>query len=106
MNAYDQHVTRLKNAWRDDDDDEREIVPDGHSIRVSIMTMDSVQQQIAAQDERVRDNQATLDSARRTADRVQAHVDHFTAQRVAQADNSAYGQHCQQLSEAWRQVAA
>ena len=91
-------------------DDEREIVPDGHSIRVSILAMDSTQKQIAAQDERVRDNiaanQATLAAARRTADRVQALADHFNAKRAAQVDNSAYGQYCQQLSEAWQQVAA
>ena len=105
MNTYGKHTQ--------DDEDEREIVPDGHSIRVSIMTMDSVQQQIANQpaiDERVQHNinanRATLATARRTADRVQAHVDHFTAQRTAQTDSSAYGQYCQQLSDGWRQVAA
>jgi len=94
-------------------DDENEIVPDGHSIRVSMMTMDAVQRQVANQpaiDERVQHNidanRATLAAARRTADRVQAHVDHFTAQRDSQADNSAYGKHCQQISEAWQQVAA
>ena len=95
---------------RFEDEDERVIVPDGGRVRVSIMAMDSTQRRIADVDERVRDNiaanQATLDSARRTADRVQAHVDHFTAQREAQADNSTYGQYCRQISEAWQQVAA
>ena len=95
---------------RKHDDDDKCIVPDGGSVRVSIMAMDSTQKQIATIDERVRENmaanQATLDSARRTADRVQAHVDHFTAQREAQADNSTYGQYCRQISEAWQQVAA
>ena len=90
-------------------DDEREFVPDGGVVRVSMMAMDSTQKQIAVIDERVRDNiaanQATLDSARRTADRVQAHVDHFTAQRDVQADNSAYENYCQQLSETWQQAA-
>ena len=94
-------------------DDEREIVPDGHCVRVSILAMDSVQQQIAnrtAIDERVLDNinanKATLAAARRNADRAQGFADHFTAQREAQADDSAYGKHCQQISEAWQQVAA
>jgi hypothetical protein len=105
MNRYEQR--------KKTEDDEREIVPDGHSIRVSMTAMDSVQQQIAnqpAMDERVQHtiaaNQATLDAARRNADRAQAFADHYTAEREAQADHSAYGTYCQQLSDAWQQVAA
>ena len=100
---------------KDEDEDARKrIVPDGGIVRVSIMAMDSTQRQIAtnkpAHDERVQHNieanQATLAAAQRDADRVQGFADHFTAQREAQADDSAYGKHCQQISEAWQQVAA
>ena len=54
----------------------------------------------------IKANQATLAAAQSDADRAQGFADHFTAQREAQADNSAYGKHCQQISEAWQQVAA
>ena len=91
-------------------DDEREIVPDGGSVRVSIMAMDSTQKQIATLDERVRHtieaNQATLAAMQRDADRVQAFVDHFTEQCEAQADNSAYGSLCARLERAYMEAAA
>ena len=87
-------------------DDENEIVPDGGVVRVSILAMDSTQQQIAALDERVqhnaRANRATLDQMKRDADRAQAFADHFTAQIDAQVDHSAYGQYCDDLQDAWR----
>lgn len=118
--AYDAHVSRLQNAWRTEDDDDehrREIVPDGGRVRVSILTMDAVQQQIAGQtavDQRVVDNlvagQALLDAARRDADRVQAHADHFTEQRAlrereARDENPAYARYSRELADAWQQVA-
>jgi len=88
-------------------DDEREIVPDGGIVRVSILAMDSTQKQIAAVDERVQHNidanRATLAAARRSADRAQGFADHFTAQR--DVDNSAYGKYCRQLSNDWQAVA-
>jgi hypothetical protein len=94
-------------------DDEKEIIPEGGSVRVSMLAMDATQRQIAnqpAMDERVAHNlaagKATLAASRRTADQVQAHVDHFTAEREAQTDTSAYGKHCRQISEAWQQVPA
>jgi hypothetical protein len=91
-------------------DDENEIVPDGGIVRVSIMAMDSTQKQIAAVDERVQHtidgNKAVLAAAQRNSDRAQGFADHFTAQRETQADDSAYGKHCQQISEAWQQAAA
>ena len=53
-------------------DDEREIVPDGGTVRVSILAMDSTQKQIATIDERVQHNidanKAVLAAARRNAD--------------------------------------
>jgi hypothetical protein len=93
-----------------EDEDERGIVPDGQSIRVSMMAMDSTQRQIATIDERVQHNieagQATLEAAQHDSERAQAHADHFTAEREAQTDTSAYGAHCQRISEAWQQVPA
>ena len=103
MNTYN------KRKLEDEDEDKR-IVPDGGSVRVSMMTMDSTQRRMAAVDERVSHNieanKATLAASRRTADQVQAHADHFTAQREAQTDQSVYGTHCRQISEAWKQVSA
>ena len=99
--------------YKRDKDEDKHIVPDGGIVRVSIMAMDSTQKQIANQstlDERVQHtidgNKAVLAAAQRDADRAQGFADHFTAQREAQADDSAYGKHCQQISEAWQQVAA
>jgi len=92
-----------------DDDDER-IVPDGGRVRVSIMAMDSVQKQVAANDKRVQHNreanQATLAAMQRDADQVQAFADHYTAQRKAEADNSAYGGLCARLEGAYMEAAA
>lgn len=110
--AYDQHVTRLKNAWKDEDDEEtrRAIVPDGHRVTVSMLAMDGVQQQIADEtviDERVQHNikanQATLDAAHHNADRAQAWADHFTAQREARdaADSPVYAGYVTGLNDAW-----
>ncbi len=94
---------------RDEDEDACKIIPDGGSVRVSIMAMDSTQRRIATIDGRVQHNieanQATLAASRRATDQVQAHADHFTAQREAQTDHSVYGTHCRQISEAWQQVA-
>ena len=94
-------------------EDEKKIIPEGGSVRVSMLAMDATQRQIANQpalDARVRDNiasnRATLAASRRTADQVQAHADHFTAQREAQTDHSVYGDYTRQLSNAWQQVAA
>jgi hypothetical protein len=91
-------------------DDEIEIIPDGGIVRVSMMAMDATQRQVATIDERVTHNieanQATLAASRRTADQVQAHADHFTAEREAQTDTSAYGNYTRQISEAWQQVPA
>ena len=93
---------------RFNDEDDREIVPDGGSVRVSIMAMDSTQKQIAALDERVRDNiaanQATLAAMQRDADRAQGFADHFSHQREAQADNSEYGKYCAGLEIAYREA--
>lgn len=91
--------------------DEHEIVPDGGSVRVSIMAMDSVQQKrVAALDERVQHNieanQATLEKMQRDAARAQAFADHYTAQREAQADNSAYTSLCARLERAYMEVVA
>ncbi|MFC1777029.1 hypothetical protein ACFL3I_06785, partial [Pseudomonadota bacterium] len=98
MNTYNKRTQ--------DEDEDKRIVPDGGSVRVSMMAMDSVQKQVATIDERVQHNieagKATLAAAQRDADQVQAHVDHFTAEREAQTDTSAYGQHCQRISEAWQ----
>ena len=89
-------------------DDEIEIIPDGGTVRVSILAMDSTQKQIAALDERAIDtikaNQSNLAAAQRTADQVQAHADHFSEQQ--QVDDSAYARHCRELSDAWQQVSA
>ena len=95
-------------------DDEREIVPDGGSVRVSMMAMDSTQRQIAANqpavDERVRHNieanQATLAAMQCDADRAQAFADHFAEQYEAQADNSAYGKLCARLEGEYLEAAA
>ncbi len=91
-------------------DDEREIVPDGGIVRVSIMAMDSTQKQIAAVDERVQHNteanQATLAAMQRDADRAQALADHYTAQREAQVDNSAYGRLCARLEGEYLEAVA
>jgi len=93
---------------REHTDDENEIVPDGGIVRVSIMAMDSTQKQIAALDERVQHNikanQATLKAMQRDADRAQGFADHFTAQRVAQADHSEYGKYCARLENAHREA--
>ena len=101
MNTY--------NKRNQDDIDERGIVPDGGSVRVSMMAMDSTQRKVATIDERVSHNieanKATLAATRRTADQVQAHADHYSAQRAAHIDNSVYGTHCRRLAEAWKQVA-
>ena len=103
MNTYNKRT-------QDDIDEDKRIVPDGGSVRVSMMAMDSTQRRMAAVDERVSHNieanKATLAAAQSDADRAQAHADHFTAQRAAHIDNSVYGKHCQQISEAWQQVAA
>jgi len=100
------HVHRLE------DDEQNRIIPDGHTVRVPLMLMDSVQRALANQpalDERVAhnlaDGRATLARMQRSADRAAAFADHFAAQRDSQADDSAYGKHCQQISEAWQQVA-
>jgi hypothetical protein len=92
------------------DEDDKRIVPDGGSVRVSIMAMDSVQKQVAANDERVQHNieanQATLAAMQRDAGRAQAFADHYTAQRKAEADNSAYGGLCARLEGAYMEAAA
>lgn len=102
MNTY--------NKRKLEDEDERGIVPDGGSVRVSMMALDSTQRQIAAIDERVSHNieanKATLAAGIRDADRSQAWADHYSAQRAAHIDNSVYGKHCAQISQAWQQVAA
>ena len=99
-----------KRRFKDEDEDDKRIVPDGGSVRVSIMAMDSVQKQVAANDKRVQHNveanQATLAAMQRDADRVQAFVDHFTEQCEAQADNSAYGSLCARLERAYMEAAA
>ena len=95
---------------RFEDEDERVIVPDGGRVRVSILAMDSTQRQIVALDERVQHNieanQATLEAMQRDAARVQAFADHYTAQRKAEADNSAYGSLCARLERAYMEAAA
>jgi len=95
-------------------DDENEIIPDGGSIRVSIMAMDSVQRKVANQpalDQRVRDNlaagRATLKAMQSDFDRVAAWADHFSAERkqaAADAD-TPYATYCQRLSNDWQAVA-
>ena len=94
-------------------EDEKEIIPEGGSVRVSMLAMDATQRQIAnqpAMDERVAHNlaagQATLAAMQHDSERAQAHADHFTAEREARTDVSAYGAHCQRISEAWKQVPA
>ena len=86
-----------------------EIIPDGGRVRVSMMAMDSTQKQIAAIDERVRDNiaanQATLARMQRDADRAAGFADHFTAKHAAEIDHSAYGNFCRRLSNDWQNPA-
>lgn len=93
-----------------DDDEHKRVIPDGGSVRVSIMAMDSVQRQVASFDERVQHsidgNKATLAKMKADADRVQAFADHYTAQREAETDNSAYGRLCAALQRAYMEAAA
>jgi len=99
------HVHRLE------DDEQNRIIPDGHTVRVPLMLMDSVQRALANQpalDERVAHNlaagRATLARMRREADRTAAYVDHFTALREAQTDTSAYGRYAAGLEDAYREA--
>ena len=93
-----------------DDDERKRVIPDGGRIRVSMMVMDSVQKQVASVDERVQHsiegNKATLAKMKADADRAQAFADHYTAQREAEADNSAYGKLCARLEREYLGAAA
>lgn len=97
MNTYNKRTQ--------DEDEDKRIVPDGGSVRVSMMALDSVQRQVAAIDERVQHNidagKATLAAARRDSDRARGFADHYTAQRAAHIDHSVYGDYTRQLSNAW-----
>ena len=94
-------------------EDEKKIIPEGGSVRVSMLAMDATQRQIAnqpAMDERVAHNLAanrdTLAAGIRDADRAKAHADHYSAQMAAHIDHSVYGDYTRQLSNAWKQVPA
>ena len=105
--------TVRKHKHAEDEDDLPKILPEGSVLRVPMSVLDSAHRAIIKQlamDGRVCDNlaagRATLKAMQRDADQAAAWADHFTAQREAQADNSAYGKHCHRISEAWQQVPA
>jgi hypothetical protein len=75
-------------AWKGTEDeasdditriDGREVIQPGQRVRVSMLTMDSMQRQIAGQSDRT-EQKAALDEMQRKADRTQAFADSFTGQ--------------------------
>ena len=56
--------------------------------------------------DRIESSLTTLDQMQRDANRAQAFADHFTEQREARADNSAYGKLCARLQGAYMEAAA